>query len=267
MRPLHQIGFIFALLAGCYSPQFVDCSVECGGSPINGALCPKNTVCLSDGFCHATREEPLCGAGDGDGDGDGDGGLNACDPCELVSQCGCESDEACDNDLDPTCRPAGNARQGEVCSAANDCAAGFTCLGPPGGRACHEFCEDDTTCDGGGGLCNVDIAGGPQLVCTTDCNPVNSSGCPASFGCSANFNNELGRYHTNCHAGGPGGQDASCSTLSDCLPGFHCASFASPICLRSCVVGDSSVCTGGRTCRSFNPNAVIDGVEYGGCLL
>ena len=264
--------FLAALAAAataCYSPSFPDCQIECGGS--SGRLCPKGSTCLNDGFCHASLDEPLCTpGGDGDGDGDSDAGAVACDPgtateCELVSQCGCGPAEACDNDQAPTCRPAGGARQGDVCTAAEDCAAGFTCLGPAGGRACRRFCDDDSVCEGGGGLCNIDIGGRPQLVCTTDCDPVSSAGCAAGWGCSASFNNNTDRWHTSCHIGGAGTQDDPCSSLSDCAPGFHCVGLSPPFCARSCIVGSSS-CSGGRTCTGFSGGAVIDGVEHGACL-
>src|SRR5262245_31510927 len=39
--------------AGCYSPAFDNCSVRCG------EVCPADTTCGGDGYCHAAGA-PLC---------------------------------------------------------------------------------------------------------------------------------------------------------------------------------------------------------------
>jgi hypothetical protein len=49
-------GLLAVAASGCFSPQFEACAVSCG----EASACPDDQLCLSDGKCHATQDEPLC---------------------------------------------------------------------------------------------------------------------------------------------------------------------------------------------------------------
>jgi alpha-tubulin suppressor-like RCC1 family protein len=56
-------GLALAALAACYRPSFERCAVRCSDS----TGCPADQTCLTDGFCHASTSEAMCGGADGDG--------------------------------------------------------------------------------------------------------------------------------------------------------------------------------------------------------
>jgi hypothetical protein len=50
-----------ALAGGaCFSPSLDSCAIRCG----EANACPEDHVCLADGMCHASQDEPLCIPGD-----------------------------------------------------------------------------------------------------------------------------------------------------------------------------------------------------------
>lgn len=219
--------------------------------------------------------------GDADADeADGGGGVDAQieeEPCALVTQTGCPEGKACDLDdahLDTggtECRAVdeeGDARS--LCSDAEECGAGFTCVADPaGGASCLAFCADDGDCDLPGGACDVQliddddepIPGG--TVCTQSCNPVTSNGCPGTWGCRVEVD------HTECRPDGPGRHLDLCQGDEDCDAGYGCVEVAGDaVCLRNCRVGVLGVCSGiaGTTCRRYAEPVVIGATEYGACL-
>jgi hypothetical protein len=212
-------------------------------------------------------------------------------PCDLVQQCGCSSPQVCD--LDNSALPTGGTRCRDVttpgqdqatCSSLNGCAGGFVCLGSPG--QCRRYCNGDSDCPGAGGLClltvQYDSGGGNfmdvpgAVVCTKDCQPhlAANNNCPAGYGCHIFLDDSMGdRFLTDCTTApaSGGGDDAPCTTSSNCQPGYDCIRLTqggetSNLCKQNCVVASPS-CDGGRTCTAFgDPKPIIGGVEYGVCL-
>jgi hypothetical protein len=216
----------------------------------------------------------------------GDAGVDAgptCSPCQLVDQCGCGGGEACDlggpspGQGTTTCRAVtAPGTAASTCSGTTTCASGFTCLGPAGGASCKRFCKGDGECDGGGGLCtvqvtynNVPIPG--VKVCSPKCDPFTAVGCPTGWGCHFYYNNSESRSFTWCAPAGGGGQGAACLDDGDCSAGHGCfctdALCLQQKCLKSCqrAPAGGPGCTGGRTCFALTPPATIGTIEYGVC--
>ncbi len=217
-------------------------------------------------------------------------------PCDLYAQCGCQAGWACDLDGanlatgDTKCR--GVSTQGteaSSCTANEGCAAGYTCLGSPG--QCRHYCEDDTACasNGPGALCLIQITygtGGTPVpgatTCTKSCDPtatVQPATCPPNMAChiyvddpDGTFGNGDERFLTDCTnkpaSGGTNG--ATCSTNSDCAPGFDCIALTSGgtttnQCKQTCAYPSGACGTG--TCTQFNdPQPVVGGTTYGVCI-
>jgi hypothetical protein len=243
-------------LAACsYGARFDDCEVRC-----SGGACPSGLTCGTDGFCHTTGSTDTCSPLPPDGGGD-----PLCSPCQVVDQCGCPGG-ACDLQTGaPACRPAGAGVEGTPCDELDDCAAGFSCLGNAQSRACHRFCADDGDCQGRGGLCDLTITGQAQKICSTDCNPLSSTGCPPAFACHVSLNPNTDRTFTNCHRAGTGVEFQNCAVLEDCAAGLVCVQFAVPRCYRACLMGAGG-CGNGTTCRRVGDGQFIGGDEYGICL-
>lgn len=64
-------GGLILAAGGCFSPSFEACAVSCG----EANACPDDQFCLSDGKCHASREEQLCGQDPDGGGTDVDGSV------------------------------------------------------------------------------------------------------------------------------------------------------------------------------------------------
>jgi hypothetical protein len=203
-------------------------------------------------------------------------------PCDITPQCGCAAGEACD--LDPAnfgtagtlCRGAGSGTTGTICTADENCAAGYGCVGFGGGSSCTEYCNGDGDCAGGGSICAITLVyGTPSMpvpgitMCSTDCQPpVPGGNCPAGWGCHmAQEQGGLMRNFTICSAAGAGGQQATCTYNSDCQAGYSCyTDGTSFFCLHNCVYPAGTGCPAGTTCNQFATPAIIGGVNYGYCF-
>ena len=228
-RQLRHVRWIIALLALVATPV-AGCSAGIGGgeTPDAGPPDPGTT-----------------------GGGGGGGGGSACgtDPCDLYRQCGCAAGQACT--LDPgnydtagtQCREiTDNGQSNANCSRAEECAAGYDCLGSPG--QCRRYCKSDGEC-GPGAHCLYQIvyddgSGTSQDVpstkaCTKACKPESTAGlgCPQDpqMACRYYYSDPNGTpdsgdefYYTDCTAAGAGGDKASCEANgdSDCKPGYGC---------------------------------------------
>ena len=219
------------------------------------------------------------GVSGGEGNGPPVGGGNCEDGgCDVYQQCGCAPDQACDLDGSSLatgateCREVASPGQTESnCEAADQCAAGYSCLGDPG--QCRKMCDEDADC--GSGRCVVQVifendAGEYEdvpnaLACTKPCVPQSpfDSGCPRdpAMGC---------RVYTQDPDGTFGNGDG------DCVSGFGCYVITYEDdtefneCRQICVVSIGGVAqTGGcgtGTCNAFNPPSLIGDVEYGVCF-
>jgi hypothetical protein len=253
------------VLGACCRPELGTCSIRCGPA------CPPSFSCGADGFCHEPGDSIDCRFAPDSGtpgDDDANPSTDNCMPCELVSQCGCPG-QACDitQNGSTVCRATGGGMQSVPCASKTDCANGFTCIGRMAtAQACYEFCDNDATCVGPGGRCALTAGSmNTQKVCTTNCNPLTSAGCPSAWGC--HVAKDPSGTHSDCHLAGVGGQNASCTDLEDCAPGFACVQFASPRCLKYCVVGGPSSCPGGSTCMPFGGGGItVGGTQFGVCL-
>lgn len=198
-------------------------------------------------------------------------------PCELVPQCGCPAGEACD--LDGTALPTGGTACRPVtapgmelstCGGTTTCAAGFVCLG-----LCHEYCENDTQCTAPGGLCTIQITyGSPPMivpgarVCSPNCNPLTSTGCPVDWGCHVYRNTTEMRSFTSCAMAGAGDHGTTCVDDDTCAAGLSCVNTGGgSVCLKNCNVTTNLGCSTlpGSSCVGFADPAVIGATEYGVC--
>jgi hypothetical protein len=209
-----------------------------------------------------------------------------CSPCQLVAQCGCAADQACDlGGANPpggttACRPITvQGAQGATCNGSTTCAAGNICLGGAGAGQCLRFCGGDMQCQGGGGLCAIQVtsggtpipstehASGTLHVCSLNCTPNTGAGCPSGFGCGAYFTTEQSRDFTDCFKAGAGVQNATCAGESDCASGFTCP--GDNKCHKWCPLPAGTGCTGGTTCLNLvdsnNNPIVVAGQQWGVC--
>ena len=186
-------------------------------------------------------------------------------PCDIVPQSGC-GNGACDL-LPPnpggSCRVATpSGREETECSALEDCAAGYNCFD----SACRRWCESAGDC--GEGTCGFGT-GLPEAFCSSTCDPVDNSGCPAGWGCREVVS-EFGFGIAWCTEAGALGQGASCSEDEQCLAGFSCADVGGggKVCLRNCSPADDPDCTGlaNVSCRLPDTPLTIGGKQFGACL-
>lgn len=211
-------------------------------------------------------------------------------PCDLVQQCGCQPGWACD--LDGTMVATGgtecrgvNAQgmEASTCSAVEDCAAGYICIGANPAQ-CRRYCATDADCTGGGSLCLISITSGGNPVpgavtCTKDCDAVataNPTGCPTGMACHLfvdDPDNSLPtasgdeRFLTDCLTAGAGTDNASCAAngMTDCAPGHDCVNLGgNNVCKQTCAY-PGGACAVGACQRYAAPRPIINGQEYGVC--
>lgn len=198
-------------------------------------------------------------------------------PCRLVGpQCGCPVAQACyvDNTGTRGCARAGAAGEGQACGAGDNCQPGHLCVGATGSAFCSRFCETDADCTGGvDSICLFtlnDGAGGsvPGVkLCTNDCNPVTSAGCPSGMGCGLYQEQEgLMRDFTSCRDAGSSTTYQPCASSDDCAPGHFCGDAgAGNECIRFCRLPGGTECSSFEACNPFDPAPIIDGAELGFC--
>ncbi len=213
-----------------------------------------------------------------------DGDAAACSPCRLVDQCGCNpATEACDlggsypSQGTTACRPVLIDGTGlDTCNDWTSCAAGYVCLGASGQASCKRYCSSDAECEGGGGLCVIEVtSGGTPIpgvkVCSPSCDPFTSSGCPSGWACGAFSDSVEQRNFTWCAVPGQGVNNAICSDDGQCAAGFTCVSVSGTHrCKKYCDKGDGSPgCAANQTCVGLVDAAghplLVAGVSYGVC--
>ncbi|MBI4511552.1 MAG: hypothetical protein HY698_18100 [Deltaproteobacteria bacterium] len=198
-------------------------------------------------------------------------------PCELVSQCGCPADQACDLDNSQlatggrTCRVIITpGTETSTCNGISQCAAGYTCVS----GVCRKYCADDTRCTGPGGVCTQltydstnpkPIPGGK--VCSANCDPLTGTGCPNGWGCNV-YQDDNDRFFTECRPAGSSGQDAACLDNEDCQAGFTCVNIdiLTRACLRNCNAITGAGCNASDpVCYSFVTPVKVGNTTYGVC--
>lgn len=253
----------------------------------------------------STYQSPDAGDDDGDGGVDPiDAGVDATDasacvrqPCDILSQCGCEgtpSTPVCDLDFTmlatgaTRCR-ANNFGGTEITTRtmAATCGPGHVCVG---GR-CRKYCGNDDDCAGPGGLCMIELTqGNPPMpipdapeTCSTDCVPTQAANatCPAGWACHIFLDDPTPgtagdeRYLTDCSAppASGGGVGATCSGNSSCQPGLDCVNLnpGGPQCRPTCLCPGGNcaagTCPGGSgSCRGYTTPVVIGTTTYGACF-
>ena len=204
--------------------------------------------------------------------------------CTLAPNAGCPSGQSCDLDGaklatgGTTCRDIVTAgTETSTCDLSTECAKGYVCLGEAG--SCRRYCADDAECPGAGGLCTIKVVHGTPTMevpgvttCSSGCDPVTSSGCPAGFTCPIAGNDTDG-YYSQCRKAGAGTQEAVCTDHSQCAPNFECLVLpGDDRCRRACLVDAATTgCENipGTVCTGYNPAVTLGNSttpEYGNCV-
>lgn len=193
------------------------------------ALCKAGMY--SSCFPDDTKSQ-YCAILPGDAGADGATGASAC----HVTQAG------------PECTVSGAAAEGEACSAASDCAAGFECVGTP--ARCRRYCCEASTCAvyakaiGRDYFCDVQPLASATSTLVPVCQPVTpctllGDNCGAGQTCAlVDANKSL----TSCVSVGPGKTGESCAS-QHCGAGLQC-------------IGNPAVCH--RLCDPKNPGCPIN---------
>ncbi len=126
----------------------------------------------TDGDGDSDSDSDVDSDGDADSDADGDGDSDGdCNPelgiCDVVSQCGCDSDEFCEIGFENTASgiimveacvsgDGGLGMHGDNCQTEH-CAPGYTCFQDD--HLCHHWCLVDEDCSEryDGSTCSVPI--------------------------------------------------------------------------------------------------------------
>ena len=198
-----------------------------------------------------------------------DAGVGTEEPCRLLSpQCGCAASEMCgwDTFTPRACVAIGTPAAGATCGSSYDCAPGAGCLELGNGAGqCMPWCDAPADCAPGASCVRLWWTGAIG-VCSTVCDPIMNTGCPAPLACSLGLGTEVPTAQTVVSAlcanlGAAGGVDAACSGPLDCQSGLACyGSTCRPVCRMDVAAS----CAG--TCGPFAPRAFIGAVEYGGCI-
>ncbi len=201
-------------------------------------------------------------------------------PCKLVSpQCGCGAGDMCaiDDTGTRSCHVEGDTQLQQPCAGLYSCVAGSLCVQTSTSTSlCTSYCDADNQCSGGLCLIQLNDPSNPGgilqdvTLCTDDCNPITSVGCPAGLGLGCGVYQEQAgqmRIFTLCGGAGNGGQGTACTTNEDCLAGSACFTLNGDPndqqCLKYCNLASPS-CPGVTTCVDIM--IAYNGVNYGACL-
>ena len=212
-----------------------------------------------------------------------DGSTCPTTPCDLVAQCGCGTNQACDIDftdlMGTACRGVATAGdQNDTCTAINQCGAGYVCVGDGTNNTCEQYCDADADCGSPRGQCVIQLVDNAQapipgaVTCSSNCDPASATNavCPTGWGCdlyTATFNN-VAHDIVDCRAPGARTQGQTCdSTTNICAAGLTCVNDGTAnVCGQICRRPAGTECTNGTTCYGFGTAFVVGGQEYGVCL-
>jgi hypothetical protein len=198
----------------------------------------------------------------------------ATQPCDILTQCGCPSIEACDleGEVGPAtaCRGASGGTEAATCATSTACEPGYTCAYFGAVGSCMRYCGTDADCGAPRGKCQyqlVDPNNQPipgASLCSSNCDPlsINDPLCPAGWGC------EVFTTIVDCGLAGAGTQGQECSDTAPCTPGYNCTQFSSgpSKCARNCSPPSNAGCPASTTCSAYTPPLVLGGTQYGVCL-
>jgi hypothetical protein len=204
------------------------------------------------------------GDANGNANGDANGGSGTCEL--VIPQSGCLRGTACYIDIDTlvqSCLPAGSAAENAHCTQTNDCEPGTGCGVVQGFAGCHRYCDTTADCTGGpGSLCQYNISGTNDNVCTASCNPDANTGCGTGAGCRVLYGGPGGTTAlTECGKAGAKTQFQLCGGDSDCAGGYACVG---AFCRKICNVAAND-CSNPYHCGASAPAAIINGINYGTC--
>jgi hypothetical protein len=242
----------------------------------------------------ATASRPEA-AGDAKGDGKTiqidaakqiDANLCATQPCDILTQCGCTTTQACDVNvmtlMGTACRNVSMmGHETSTCGGLADCDRGFVCLGPQGKSACKKYCSTNNDCGTPRGQCVIDITNGTTPiaglppVCSSNCDPMNGAvGCPAAFKCGLFTQTHMGTMYNivDCTPSGAGVQGTNCKVAATpdeslCAANFLCTTLdnVAYACRKICKKTAPTGCVGAQACLGYTTPFIIAGTEYGVC--
>ena len=206
-----------ALLAGCFSPSYVNGSLKCEAGT---NACPDGYRCAEDGTCWRNGTGPdLSDSNNMPGDL---GESPDLEPSGKANAAACAMDDECASGhcVDGVCCNSACTGQCEAC----DTASTGTCSpvqGPPHGTR--------TACAGAGTTCGGMCDGNNGMACSYPatsqiCGAACDSHCDGAGTCPSGSGS-----CPNGYACGSGNCKTSCANNNDCQPNFMCAA---PNCVR-----------------------------------
>jgi len=236
-------------------------------------------ACATAGNGQSPSDGPPAGSDGADAGSD----ANSCttQPCDILPQCGCATNQSCDIDstdlMGTACRTVSAPNgEGKKCSTAGQCDIGLVCLG----GFCAKYCGSNADCAGPRGQCVIDIQANGVVIpgipsaCTSGCDPTNvaAGGCDTGAKCGlfTTTHNGVQSDIVACTTAGAGVQGTVCTGggMGDdalCGPDFACTTLngTSFNCRKVCVVNGNGC--GVLTCLGFGTPLIVGGTEYGVC--
>lgn len=209
----------------------------------------------------------------------------ATSPCDIPTQCGCDSTMACDLDfsdlMGTACRnKTDTGVEGTSCGGTfggpTKCARNYVCVGNASGQSCERYCSTTADCISPRGQCVIQITANGMAVpgavtCSSNCDPSTATNplCPSGWTCdlfTATFNATPYKI-SDCRVAGTAAQNATCSATVPCAAGLTCVTQGTAMkCAKICKPPSSTGCPAGTACQSFQTPFTIVGTEYGACL-
>ena len=221
-----RFALVLVLLAGCFSPHYVDGGFSC----TNPTGCPSEQRCSTvDHRCYFPDHLPLGPTSDGAVTPDAEAG---------ATMLHAEGD---------TCDPlnAGTPQR------SDNCASGLVCVDGNLGSRCMRVCTAGSQC--GGTACEqrpVEVGGPLVYVCGSA--PVTCVPVAPQSGCLPDQVCYLRGTDTVCETSSGDGRLTSCSYSRDCLPGYTCSTgqgigYCRQVCSHTVGCSFGTVCQIGET--------------------